>query len=104
MSRGKKITIQELEYIKVNLMTKGISEVANELGRNYYTVYNVAKNLGISRNHDFTPQEDAYIANNYKKMSVAQLASKLKMTTEMVYNRARKLGIKKNKTTPKDSL
>lgn len=98
MSKGKRISDNEVEYVKVNIMIKSISEIANDLGRNYYTIYNIAKELGVSRNHEFTPQEDAYIANNYKKMSVAQLATKLKMTTEMVYNRARKLGIKKNVT------
>ena len=98
MSKGKRISDNEIEYVKVNIMIKSISEIANDLGRNYYTIYNIAKELGVSRNHEFTPQEDAYIANNYKKMSVAQLATKLKMTTEMVYNRARKLGIKKNVT------
>lgn len=98
MSKGKRISDNEIEYVKVNIMIKSISEIANDLGRNYYTIYNIAKELGVSRNHEFTPQEDAYIANNYKKMSVAQLATKLKMTTEMVYNRARKLGIKKNMT------
>lgn len=98
MSKGKRISDNEIEYVKVNIMIKSISEIANDLGRNYYTIYNIAKELGVSRNHEFTPQEDAYIANNYKKMSVAQLATKLKITTEMVYNRARKLGIKKNVT------
>ena len=98
MSRAKKVTASEIEYVKVNLMIKTISEIANDLGRNYYTIYNIAKQLGVSRNHDFTPQEDAYICKHYKEMSVAQLAAKLKMTTEMVYNRARKLGIKKNAT------
>ena len=96
MSKGKRISKEEIEYVKVNIMIKSISEIAEELGRNYYTIYNIAKDLGVSRNHEFTPQEDAYIANNYKKMSVQQLATKLKMNTEMVYNRARKLGIKKN--------
>lgn len=98
MSKAKRITNQEIEYIKVNLMIKSISEIAEDLGRNYYTIYNIARTLGVNRNHEFTPQEDAYIANNYKKMSVQQLATKLKMNTEMVYNRARKLGIKKNST------
>ena len=98
MSKGKRISDNEIEYVKVNIIIKSISEIANDLGRNYYTIYNIAKELGVSRNHEFTPQEDAYIANNYKKMSVAKLATKLKMTTEMVYNRARKLGIKKNVT------
>lgn len=98
MSKGKRISDNEIEYVKVNIIIKSISEIANDLGRNYYTIYNIAKELGVSRNHEFTPQEDAYIANNYKKMSVAQLATKLKMTTEMVYNRARKLEIKKNAT------
>ena len=98
MSKGKRISDNEIEYVKVNIMIKSISDIAEELGRNYYTIYNIAKDLGVNRNHEFTPQEDAYIANNYKKMSVAQLATKLKMTTEMVYNRARKLGIKKNVT------
>lgn len=98
MSKGKRISDKEIEYVKVNLMIKSISAIAEDLGRNYYTIYNIAKELGVSRNHEFTPQEDAYIANNYKKMSVAQLAAKLKMSTEMVYNRARKLGIKKNVT------
>lgn len=96
MGKAKRITKQEIEYVKVNLMIKSISEIAEDLGRNYYTIYNIARNLGVNRNHEFTPQEDAYIANNYKKMSVQKLATKLKMTTEMVYNRARKLGIKKN--------
>lgn len=96
MSKGKRISDKEVEYVKVNIMIKSISDIANELGRNYYTIYNIAKELGVSRNHEFTPQEDAFIANNYKKMSVAQLAAKLKMNPEMVYNRARKLGIKKN--------
>lgn len=98
MSKGKRITKDEIEYVKVNIMIKSISDIADELGRNYYTIYSIAKNLGVSRNHEFTPQEDAYILKNYKKMSVAQLATKLKMNTEMVYNRARKLGIKKNNT------
>ena len=98
MSKGKRISKEEIEYVKVNIMIKSISEIAEELGRNYYTIYNIAKDLGVSRNHEFTPQEDAYIANNYKKMSVQQLATKLKMNTEMVYNRARKLGINKNTT------
>lgn len=98
MSKGKRITKEEIQYVKVNIMIKSISVIAEDLGRNYYTIYNIAKDLGVNRNHEFTPQEDAYIANNYKKMSVAQLAAKLKMNTEMVYNRARKLGIKKNST------
>lgn len=97
MSKGKKITQKEIEYVKVNIMIKSISEIANELGRNYYTIYGIAKKIGVSRNHDFTPQEDAFISNNYKKLSVAQIATKLKMTPEMIYNRARKLGVKKNK-------
>lgn len=96
MSKGKKITKDEYEYIKVNLMIKSINDIANELGRNYYTIYNIAKGLGLSRNHDFTPQEDAYICKHYKDMSVSELALKLKITAEMVYNRARKLGIRKN--------
>lgn len=98
MSRGKRVTKEEMEYVKVNLMMKSINEIAKDLGRNYYTIYDIAKQLGVSRNHEFTPQEDAYICKHYKDMSVAQLASKLKMTTEMVYNRAKKLGIKKNTT------
>lgn len=99
MSRAKKISDSEIEYVKVNLMIKSITEIAKDLGRNYYTIYGIAKKLGVSRNHEFTPQEDAYISKHYKNMSVSQIALNLKITTEMVYNRARKLGIRKNNIT-----
>lgn len=97
MSRGKSISQEELDYIKVNLLQKSVGEIANDLGRNYYTIYRISRGFGISRNHEFTPQEDAYIRKHYSDMSAIQIAGRLKIDVEMVYNRARKLGVRKNK-------
>lgn len=95
MARGKRLTEKELEYIKVNLLIKSVKEIADELGRNYWTIYKVNQELGLSRNHEFTPQEDNYIIKNYKSMPASQIAGKLKISVEMLYNRARKLGVTK---------
>lgn len=102
MSKGKKITQKEVDYVKVNVMIKPISEIAEDLGRNYYTIYNIAKKIGVNRNHNFTMQEDAFISRNYKSMRIPAIAFKLNITPEMVYNRARKLGLKKNASRIKE--
>ena len=41
MSRGKRFTEQELEYIKVHVQDMTISEIAMALGRNYWAVQRV---------------------------------------------------------------
>lgn len=41
MSRGKRFTEQELEYIKVHSQDMSISDIATALGRNYWAVQRV---------------------------------------------------------------
>ena len=96
MSKGKALSVEELEFIKVHLLDMTIKEIADALGRNYYTIYNLNKKAGIERNHFFTPQEDAYIRQNYSKMPVERIGTKLGVSAMSIYNRARKLGIVKN--------
>lgn len=98
MGRGKSLSNEELEYIKVNLLVKSPKEIANELGRNYYTIYRISQQLGIERSHNFTAQEDNYIKKNYKKDGAKRIASKIGITTDMVYNRVRKLGFAKKRS------
>lgn len=93
MSRGKELSKEELEFIKVHLLDMSIQDIATALGRNYYTIYNYSNKAGIKRKHEFTPQEDAYIRKNYNKLEVEYIANKLGLTKMAIYNRARNLGV-----------
>lgn len=91
MAKREYLKDEELEYIKANLMIKTTKEIAEDLGRNYYTVYRVSRQLGIKKSKTFTPQEDAYIMKNYKKDGAKKIAAKMGVTVHMVYNRVRTL-------------
>lgn len=95
MSRGKSLSKEELNFIKVHLLDMSIQEIADALGRNYYTIYNFSKAAGIKRNHEFTPEEDEFIRRAYNRYSVEYIANKLNLTKSNIYNRARALGVSK---------
>ncbi len=44
MSRGKRFTERELEYIKVHAQDMTISDIATALGRNYWSVQRIMQN------------------------------------------------------------
>ena len=76
MSKGKRFTAQELEYIKVHSQDMTISEIATALGRNYWAVQRVMQN------------------KNGEKLTERQIQEIEKLKDEnTVYEIARKLGI-----------
>lgn len=95
MAKGKALTKEELEFVKVHLLDMSIGDIAKALGRNYYTIYKLSQQAGIKKNHWFTPEEDAFIKHNYAKWPVEKIAGRLGVKTMSIYNRARKLGIVK---------
>lgn len=105
MSRGKKITEEEKQFIKVNLLAKrSIADIANDLGRHYFTVYKIATNqFGYKTAHEFTTQEDMFIRHAYRSGMKAQyIATKLHVDVSQIYNRVKKLKIKKGKAVKGD--
>ena len=82
MSRGKRFTEQELEYIKVHSQDMTISEIALALGRNYWAIQRIMQNKSAE---DLTEKQIKFINENKDKMNVYELASKLGVGYAVVY-------------------
>jgi len=74
MSRGKRFTEQELEYIKVHSQDMTISEIALALGRNYWAVQRV---MQAKTAENLTPEQMRQIEAMKDEKSVYQIARKL---------------------------
>lgn len=97
MSRGKHFTEKEREFVKVHCLDMSISEIANQLGRNYWAIHRLIQGIGCSKNHKFTPDEDFKIRQLYGKYKASYIATVLGIDEIAVYNRVRKLGLSKEK-------
>lgn len=95
MSKGKHFTTEEREFIKVNALVMTTQQIANALGRNYWSIHRVLQSLGVKKNHVFTPNEDFIIKQMYGKFSAKVIATKIGVDEEAIYNRIKKLNIRK---------
>lgn len=82
MSRGKRFTEQELEYIKVHSQDMTISEIAKALGRNYWAVQRVMQN---KKGDSLTEKQKEAIDSMKEDNTVFQIASKLGIGYATVY-------------------
>lgn len=96
MSRGKQLTEEERQYIKVHCLDQSIQEIATALGRNYWTIHRVLQGMGVAKSHTFTADEDFLIRKLYGKFSAKYIATKIGVDETAIYNRVKKLGLKKN--------
>jgi len=97
MSRGKHFSEQELLFIKVHCLDKSITEIAQELGRNYWSIHRVMQKMGVAKSHNFSADDDFLIKKLYSHRSAKYIATQLGIDEVAVYNRAKKLGLKKNR-------
>ena len=74
MSRGKRFTEQELEYIKVHAQDMTISEIATALGRNYWAVQRV---MQAKTAENLTPEQIRKINELKEEKNIYQIARKL---------------------------
>lgn len=74
MSRGKRITNQEMEYIKVHTQDMTISEIATALGRNYWAVQRLIQNKDAG---NLTNEQKRKIDELKGEKSVNQIARQL---------------------------
>lgn len=74
MSRGKRFTEQELEYIKVHSQDMTISEIATALGRNYWAVQRVMQNKSAE---ELTEDQIAKINKMKADKNVYEIAKEL---------------------------
>lgn len=86
---------KELEFIKVNALVLTPREMANRLGRNYWTIHRKMKAMGILKNHTFTANDDFIIRQMYGKYSAKVIATKIGVDEDSIYNRVKKLKIRK---------
>ena len=94
MSRGKRFTEQELEYIKVHSQDMTISEIATALGRNYWAIQRVMQNkLG----ENLTDGQIATIEKMKDEYSVYKIAKELGVGYATVYGYLnRRINVKQN--------
>lgn len=74
MSRGKRFTEQELEYMKVHAQDMTISEIAMALGRNYWSVQRV---LQAKSAENLTPEQIRKIEELKDEKTIYQIAREL---------------------------
>lgn len=74
MSRGKRFTEQELEYIKVHSQDMTITEIATALGRNYWAVQRI---LQAKTAEVLTDKQKQKIEDLKEKKTVFQIAKEL---------------------------
>lgn len=91
MSRGKHFSQEELEFLKVNSLVMTTKELADKLGRSYWTVHRKLQAIGIIKNHIFTPDEDFIIKKMYGKYTAKVIATKIGVDENAIYNRCKKL-------------
>lgn len=96
MSRGAHLTDKELEFIKVHSLDMTTTEIAQALGRNYFTIHRQLQKIGAKKNHVFTANDDFVIRKLYGQYNAKYIATKLGIDETAVYNRVKKLGLKKN--------
>lgn len=91
------LTDEQLNYIKVNLLVKSVSQIAKDLGVGYMNVYREAEKLGVARRGQvkFSPEDDEYIKKWYGIMRGDELARRLDCDRQTIYNRARAIGCTK---------
>lgn len=82
MSRGKRFTEQELDFIKVHSQDMTISEIATSLGRNYWAVQRVMQNKPAE---NLTGEQIRFIEQNKNEMSIYEIANKLHIGYSIVY-------------------
>lgn len=95
MSKGKHFSEEELEYIKVNALVMSISEIAKNLGRNYFAIHRKMTAMGITKSHTFTANDDFIIRQMYGKYTAKVIATKIGVDEDAIYNRCKKLKLKK---------
>ena len=82
MSRGKRFTEQELDYIKVHSQDMTISEIAKALGRNYWSVQRVMQN---KVGEELTEEQKRQVDLMKKDKTIYQIAKKLGIGYASVY-------------------
>lgn len=94
MSRGKRFSERELEYIKVHSQDMSISEIAKALGRNYWSVQRVLQNKS---GEDLTDEQKRQIEKMKADNTVYQIANKLGISYSAVFGyQARRINVKQN--------
>ena len=100
MSRGKRFSEQELEYIKVHSQDMSISDIATALGRNYWSVQRLMQN---KRSQDLSDEQKREIRELEKEFTVFQIARKLNICYSAVYGYLnRRVNVKQNHTFTPD--
>lgn len=103
MSRGKKFSEEELDFIKVNALVMTIAQIAKSLNRNYFSIHKKMMSMGINKNHIFTASEDFIIRQMYGKFSAKAIATQIGVDEESIYNRCKKIGLKKYVTAKRNN-
>lgn len=103
MANWKYVTESEKEYIRIHLLDMTVKEIAEALGRDYWTVHKYKKMFGAQTNHKYTTSEDMYIRRVYGKTKTEYIANKIGVPVMSVYNRAKYLGLRKFKKSKKET-
>lgn len=88
-------------YLRQHFRDKKLKEIAKDLGRSEYSVYNMAQKLNLRVARRWTQQEDNYLMDRAGNMQLKLIAKQLFRTIAAVRERCGKLGIKVN---PRDDL
>lgn len=82
MSKGKRFTEQELDFIKVHSLDMTISEIATSLGRNYWSVQRIMQNRN---GENLTKDQKRKIDELKSDKSIFQIARELGIGYSAVY-------------------
>lgn len=94
MSRGKRFTPQELEYIKVHSQDMSITEIALALGRNYWAVQRV---MQAKTAENLTSEQKRQIEALKENMTVYQIARKIGVSYSAVNGYlSKRINVKQN--------
>ena len=94
MSRKKRLSEQELDFIKVHSQDMTINEIATSLGRNYWCVQRVLQN---KEGEKLTKEQMAFIDEYKSEWTIYQIANKLGVGYKEVYGYINKrVNVKQN--------
>lgn len=86
-------TNDECQYLVENYGVISLKQIAQDLGRTYYSVVDKRQKLIAHNVRFYTPTEDAFIRENAKKLTSYEMADELNRSRSSVACRAVRLGV-----------
>ena len=93
-------TLEEITYLKNNVGTLSVSEMAKTLGRPYRSTYYQLEKNGISPGRrGLTDADQTFLLTHWGTLSIQELAAALNVSKTAIYRRAKTLGLQVNHPT-----